>query len=127
MNRNTPGQGRQAMNRNMGLDRWADAPVHKLQVGACAGAQLGRGALVCRCGQLCQLLCRCSACQFSATQAPRAAIGGALWPGKANKKAQCRRTSPMDHSLPTLACVPKFACHTGHKYAKDIYETYAVP
>ena len=52
VNRNIPGQGRQAMNRNMGLDRWADAPVHKLQVGACAGAQLGRGVLVCRCGQL---------------------------------------------------------------------------
>ena len=38
----------QAMNRNSCLARWVDAPVHTLPMGACTGAQLDKGALLCR-------------------------------------------------------------------------------
>ena len=79
----------QAMNRNSCLARWVDAPVHTLPMGACTGAQLDKGTLLCRCGQLCQLVFRCSTCKFSAARPPRIAIGGAFCPGKANEKALC--------------------------------------
>ena len=79
----------QAMNRNSCLARWVDAPVHTLPMGACTGAQLDKGTLLCRCGQLCQLVFRCSTCKFSAARPPRMAIGGAFCPGKANEKALC--------------------------------------